>query len=64
MALDPQVPVTTLKQFWMRVSFRDAVKLGFGFGIGVTAATIVISLGWYLIAFIFGIAIYAPKTGI
>jgi hypothetical protein len=64
MVIKPQVPVTTLKQFWMRVSIRDSIKLGFGFGIGVTLATLLMSILWYLLVICFGVLIYIPKTHI
>jgi len=44
-----QTDVTTLKQFWMRVSFRDAVKLGAGFALGASIATFLIGFAWFLI---------------
>jgi pheromone shutdown protein TraB len=50
---DQQVNVTTLKQFWMRVSFRDAVKLGMGFALGASIMTFVVGLFWFLIRLMF-----------
>jgi hypothetical protein len=54
MNLPKQQSVTTLKQFWMRVSFRDAVKLGFGFAIGASVASFIIGFLWFVFAFMLG----------
>jgi len=48
-----QIDVITLKQFWMRVSFRDAVKLGIGFALGVSITSFFAGLFWFLIKLIF-----------
>jgi len=53
-----QVPVTTLKQFWMRVSFRDAIKLGFGFAIGASIASFIIGFLWFVFAMMLGFVVH------
>ena len=56
MKLLQQTDVKTLKQFWMRVSFVDGIKLGIGFTIGTAIASFVLGIIWIFIMLIFGIA--------
>ena len=63
MKLLQQTDVKTLKQFWMRVSFVDGIKLGIGFTIGTAIASFVLGIIWIFIMLIFGIA-FSPMRDV
>ena len=54
MNLPKQTEVKTLKQFWMRVSFMDGIKLGIGFAIGTSIAAFIMGFMWFLAVLMFG----------
>ena len=64
MKLQPQPRLETLKSYWMRVSFRDGIKFGMGFIIGVSIAGFLMSLFWFIVKMTLGIAFIGMTSNV